>query len=165
MNIRPDFSLIKRMAGDLRDMLGEDFDEQTFTDSLDGEADTDDIADRLLACASDAGAMAEAIKAQEADLKARRARYEAREEAFRKQMLLLLDAMGMKKLERPRGTISRRAGGVSCIITDEAAIPSQLCKVVSTPDKAAIKAQLQAGETVPGAALVTGDDGVTVRVK
>lgn len=165
MNIRPDFHLIERIAADLRAMLGDDFDEVTFLDTLDGETDAADIADKLIAAMQEAEAMAEAVKAQEADLKARRARFEARGDAFRKQMLHLLDAAGMKKMERPAATISRRAGLPSVQITDESAVPSQLCKTTITPDKAAIKAQLLAGETVPGAVIVTGDDGVTVRVK
>lgn len=165
MNIRPDFSLIQRIAADLRNMLGEDFDAGTFLDTLDGETDAADIADRLLAALADADAMAEAIKAQEADMKARRQRYEARADAFRRQLFLLLDAIGEKKLERPRATISRRAGLPSVQITDETAIPLQLCKTTVTPDKAAIKAQLLAGEAVPGAHIVMGDDGVTVRTK
>jgi len=50
-------------------------------------------------------------------------------------------------------------------ITDEAAIPSQLCKTTVAPDRSAIKAQLLAGETVPGAMIVTGKDSLSVRVK
>lgn len=165
MNIRPDFNLIRRMADEIRDALGDDFDADAFVDTLDGETDAADIADRLIAELSDAEAMADAIRGQEADLKARRDRYTARGEAFRRQMLTLLEAIGEKKLERPRATVSRRAGLPSVQITDEKAIPSQLCKTTVSPDKAAIKAQLMAGETVPGAQIVVGDDGVTVRVK
>lgn len=165
MNMQADVSLIQRIAADLRDMLGDDFDDATFFDTLDGETDIGDIADRLLAEALDAEAMADAIKAQEADMKARRDRMGARGDAYRRQLLSLLDAANIKKMERPRATISRRAGLPSVRITDERAIPSQLSKIVSTPDKAAIKAQLLAGETVPGAEIVMGDDGVTVRTK
>lgn len=165
MNIRPDFALIERISESLRDMLGEDFDADVFMDTLDGETNAADIADRVLSGILEAEAMAEAVKLQEADLRARRGRFEARGDAYRKQLLTLLDATGLKKLERPRATISRRAGMASVQITDEASVPSQLCKTVTTPDKAAIKAQLLAGETVPGAQIVIGDDGVSVRVK
>lgn len=165
MNVRPDFNLIRVMAEEIRAALGEDFDAEAFLDTLDGETDAADIADRLIAELADAEAMAEAIKAQEADLKARRGRYEMRGDTFRRQLLNLLDAVGEKKLERPRATVSRRAGLPSVRITDEAAIPTQLCKTTVTPDKAAIKAQLLAGEAVPGAQIVIGEDGVTVRVK
>lgn len=156
---------IADMAASLRDMLGDDFDEVTFLDTLEGETDAMDIADRLIASALDADAMADAIKAQETELRARRDRMESRANAYRHQMMTLLDAIGVKKLERPRATISKRAGSTRVVIVDDAAIPSQLCKVVQTPDKAAIKAQLQAGEAVPGAALEMGPDSLSVRVK
>lgn len=165
MNIRPDFGAIRRTAAEILDLLEDDPTDQAFLDTLDGATDAMDVADVIISRALQASAMVTAIKAQENDLAARRKRYEAREEACRGLMLQLVDAIGVKKLERPAATISRRSGSVSCVITDETAVPSQLCKTVTTPDKAAIKAQLLAGETVPGAALVTGDDGVTVRVK
>ena len=142
MNIRPDFKLIQLMAEEIRAALGDDFDAEAFLDTLDGETDAADIADRLLAELADAEAMAEAIRGQEADMKARRQRYDMRGEAFRRQLLNLLDAIGEKKIERPRATVSRRAGLPSGQITDEAAIPTHLCKTTVTPDKAAIKAQL-----------------------
>lgn len=165
MNIRPDFNLIKMIADEIREALGDDFDAQAFMDTLEGETSAADIADRLIAEMADAEAMADAIRTQVNDLTARRQRYDMRGEAFRRQMLTLLNAVGEKKIERPRATISRRAGLPSVQITDEAAVPTQLCKTTVTPDKAAIKAQIMAGEVVPGAAIVIGDDGVTVRVK
>lgn len=156
---------IRRWADEIRAELGEDFDTETFMDTLDGMTDAADIADRMIADMLAAEAMGEAIRGEISDLTSRRDRYDARKDAFRRQLLSLLDATGEKKMERPRATISRRAGLPSVQITDEAAIPSQLCKITVAPDKAAIKAQLLAGETVPGAQIVMGADGVTVRVK
>ena len=50
-------------------------------------------------------------------------------------------------------------------ITDPATIPSQLhtVKTTTTPDTAAIKRLLEAGEDVPGAHLVRGGDSLTIR--
>lgn len=167
MNLQAELPLIARIAADLRDYLGDDFDEEAFLDTLDGETNAMDIADRLIALTLDAEAMVDAIKAQQADLATRAGRKEAQGEAFRAQMLKVLDATGLKKLERPRATISRRAGSLSVRIIDEASIPSQLCTVKTTtaPDKKAIRAQIEAGEMVPGAELVVGADGVSIRVK
>ena len=156
---------IRRWADEIRAELGEDFDTETFMDTLDGVTDAADIADRMIADMLAAEAMGEAIRGEISDLTARRDRYDARKDAFRRQLLSLLDATGEKKMERPRATINRRAGLPSVQITDESAIPSQLCKTTVAPDKAAIKAQLLAGETVPGAQIVMGADGVTVRVR
>lgn len=160
-----DPQIIRRWADEIRAELGDDFDPETFMDTLDGMTDAADIADRMIADMLAAEAMGEAIRGEIADLTARRDRYDARKDAFRRQLLSLLDATGEKKMERPRATISRRAGLPSVQITDEAAIPSQLCKTTVAPDKAAIKAQLLAGEIVPGALIVMGADGVTVRVR
>ena len=164
MNARFDPRLIETVAAELRDMLGEDFDESTFLDSLDGETDALDVADALIAGMQDAEALATAAKAQADAIKARADRLKARSAAYKGRMLTLLDAIGQKKLERPAATISRRTGSLSVQITDEASVPSQLCKIVQTPDKTAIKKQLEAGEAVPGAELARGEDGVTVRV-
>lgn len=160
-----DLPTIRRMADEIRAALGDDFDGETFLDTLDGETDAADIADKLLADMLGAEAMADAIRGEIADLTARRNRFDARGEAIRAQLMALLDATGEKKMERPRATISRRAGIASVQIIDETAIPSQLCKTTVAPDKAAIKAQLLAGETVPGAQIVTGSDSLAVRVK
>lgn len=165
MSIHADISLIERVSAQIREVLGDDYDDETFLDTLDGATDAADILDRVIAKMQDAEALADAIRGQIADLTARRQRIDARAKAYRATLLTIIGAMGMTKVERPRATISRRAGLLSVRITDEAAIPTQLCKVVQTPDKAAIKKQLQAGETVPGATLEVGHDGVTVRVK
>ena len=164
MNIRFDPRLIETIAADLRDILGDDFDEATFLDTLDGETDALDIADALIARLQESEALSAAAKAQADALAARANRLKSRGSAYKAQMLKLLDAIGQKKLERPAATISRRSGSLSVRITDESSVPSQLCKVVKQPDKTAIRRQIEAGEDVPGACLERGADGVTVRV-
>lgn len=165
--MRINTAFIQSMAAEIRAQLGDDFDEVSFLDTLEGETDALDVADWLLRKRMECAALSQAIVMELSDLSARKMRVDARELALRNQMLPLLDAMGVKKLERPRATISRRAGVASVRITDEASVPTQLTtvKTITAPDKAAIKAQLEAGETVPGAELVKGDDGVTIRVK
>lgn len=160
-----DTTLIGIVSQELQAMLGDDFDPETFWDTLDGETDVLDIADRLLSVRAEARALSDAAKAQADDLAARAKRIGERARACDKALSALLGATGQKKLERPAATVSVRKGSLSVAITDETAIPSQLCKTVVTPDKTAIKAQLQQGENVPGAELRTGEDGVTVRVK
>lgn len=142
-------------------------DAATFWDTLDGETDVLDALDVALSAKLHDDAMVDAIKAAEADLRARRSRVEMRAEATRRVLGQMLAAAGAKSVERPRGTVSIRPGSVSVNITDADAIPSQLCtvKTVTSPDKKAIKAQIDAGETVPGAEIVRGADIVSVRVK
>lgn len=163
--MRIDLANIRRWA-DLIATTDDRDDEPGFLDTLEGETDAMELADRLIAEVLDDEALAEACKAQEAAIEARRKRFEARARAKRRVALELLESIGVRKLERPRATISRTAGRVSVQITDEAAVPSQLCtvKTTTTPDKAAIRKQIEAGEIVPGAELVRGDDALTMRV-
>ena len=162
-----DIPLIARIAAELREGMGDDFDEAAFLDTLDGATDAADIADWMLRKISHAEAVSRAIDMEMSDLSARKMRYGAQALTMRGRLLTLLDATGLKKMERPLATIIRRAGVISVRVTDEASIPSQLCtvKTITAPDKAAIKAQIEAGETVPGAELVRGPDSVSVRVK
>jgi hypothetical protein len=160
---RLDTAHISRIADDLRALLGDDYDDSTFLDTLDGETAALDVADWLLAEMQSADALADAAKAQADALTSRATRLRARAHAHKAQLLPLLDAIGVKKLERPAATISRRQGSMSVQIINPASIPTQLCKIVATPDKTAIKAQIEAGVDVPGAVLERGPDGVTVR--
>ncbi len=152
MNLRADLGHIAAVAAMLRDLLGSDPDEQAFLDTLEGETSALDLADALILKALEDAALVEAIKAQEASIRARRQRIEARADSIRASLGALLDAMQSRKLERPLATISRRPGVVSVNITDEASVPTQLCtvKTITTPDKTAIKRLIEAGETVPG---------------
>jgi len=163
--MRPDTNYIATVSAELTEMLGDDFDAETFWDSLDGETDALDIIDHLLASMQEDEALADATKAQASELSARASRVASRASAKKKALGTILDAANQKKIERPRGTVSRLAGRLSVQITDEASVPSQLCKTTVTPDKTAIKKQLEAGEAVPGAELVRGPDTVSVRVK
>jgi hypothetical protein len=161
---RPDLTLIAAIADELAPYRDED--EAAFWDSLDGETDALDLLDRFLASMQDDEALVGAIREQETALRARRDRIDMRAAAKKRALGQILAAAGMKKAERPRATVSIRPGSISVRITDEDAVPSQLTreKVTRAPDKAAIKAQLEAGEDVPGCELYRGPDIITVRV-
>lgn len=165
MNIRPDISLIQSVSDELVTLLGDDFDPETFWDTLDGETDAVEIMDRLLASMQEDEALAEAAKSQAIELSNRASRLAARAAAKKKTLGFILDATGQRKAERPRGTVSRLEGRLSVSILDETIIPSQLRKAIIMPDMTAIKKQLEAGEIVPGATLVRGENTVSVRVK
>lgn len=158
-----DTATIRAVADEIRLILGDDFDDATFFDSLDGETDAGDILDRLIWKTQNDQHHIDAIKEHEAALKARRQRMEARVAANKTAMLSILDAADVTRAERPCATLTRRNGSPSVVITDEDAVPSQLCQFKKVPDKKAIKAQIDAGEAVPGAQIVTGSDSVTMR--
>ena len=99
------------------------------------------------------------------DLKARRDRFERRDEAFRRLMLQMLQAANLRKIELPEATISIRNGSPKVIVIDEEAIPETFIRIKREPDKARIKVALQDGGSVPGAALSNQEDYITIRTK
>ena len=165
MNVHANISLIKQVSDTLREMLGDEFDAETFWDTLDGETDAMDVIGRLLRERNEATAMAAATK-EVADSYATRAkRLQARDAAVKKALGQILDAVGEAKVVHPLGTVSRTTPRESVEIVSETDIPSQLCKTTVAPDKTAIKKALEQGEDVPGARLKVGESGVMVRVK
>ena len=164
--MRPlDTARIAATADTIRAMLGDDEDAQAFLDTLDGETDAISVLDQLIEIDQEAKSHAASIKARIGELRDRMTRIERRAEAARAVMGDILDAIGERKVARPAATVSRLAGRTSCNITDEDAVPSQLCEMKRVVDKAAVKKALEAGETIPGAELVKGADSVSVRVK
>jgi len=164
MSNRPNLPLIERVAENLRAEIGDD-DADAFLDTLDGETDAVEIADSLIAALHHDEALAAAAKEQSDALARRSRRLGDRARAKKRTLLSVLDAMGVRKLERPAATVSRRATVPSAYITDAAAIPSQLTRTRTEPDKVEILRQLRAGENVPGAELVQGPDTISVRAE
>lgn len=140
-------------------------DEQLRADVLEGETNLDEVLERLWQIECDSKGMIAAISERQKDLQARKKRFEHRIEVMRGLMLSILNRAKLSKRELTEFTVSRRAGLTGVHIEDANAIPRQLCKVTYSPDKTAIRKQLDEGELVPGAILVTGPETVTVRTK
>lgn len=133
-------------------------------DMLEGSTQAFDVLTRLVNIERDADSMAKAIANRISDLQARKARAEKRKEAMRVLMLRIMRGAGLSKASLVEATVSVGKGRDSVEITDEEALPNRYIKVSYTPDKTAIKAALDAGRKVKGAAIKTGEDVVTVRV-
>ena len=98
-------------------------------------------------------------------LRARAARFERREQAIRDLMFRMLELAHLKKLEMPEATVSVRVGVPKVIVTDEAALPDEFCRIKREPDKGKIKAALAELKPVPGATLSNAEDTLAIRVK
>ena len=158
-----DYEEIRRMADNIRAMCGDDQD--TFLDTLDGETDAMDILGTLIKERNEVLGNEAALKELAKQYKERADRMNAKADAIAQTMGHLLDAMGERKVQHPFATVSRTKPRARVVIEDEHQIPSQLMKVKKSPDLTAIKAQMDAGEYVPGAAIALGNEGVTVRSK
>jgi hypothetical protein len=140
-------------------------DEEGWDLTLSSESELDDILAHLVAKEREAAAMAGAIASQVVNLEARQARFERRSKAARELILKLLQSAGVRKRELPAATLSVHAGGTRVVINDEASVPSSFCRIKREPDKTAVKAFLEAGNTPNWASLVKGDEGLTVRFR
>lgn len=164
MNERINLSLIEAMAANLAPYRD---DEETYSDTLDGETDYIALLARETAAVLDDRALAAAIKAEIAAMTQRAERINWRADAHAKNAMMILRAADMRKVELPRATVSIRAGSQRVEITNPSDVPTQLkrVKTVTEPDKVAIAALLKSGESVPGCTLAVGDETLSLRSK
>ena len=140
-------------------------DDPAYLDTLDGETDALDMADALIDAIQSDEDLVGSIEARILILRARRERIKERAARSKEVAVELLDAIGVKKLERPAATISRREGNVRTLVEDAAEIPTQLMRetIKREPDLTAIRKHIEAGEHIPGARLERGPATLMVR--
>jgi len=154
---------LRRTIEQFRTDLGDDDgDEVLRSDMLEGCTSIDEVLSRLVrarvrACADGAGAN-EAKKASAAHYDHRMDVAENAENAVNGMIKSILETAGLKKFKVPEGSISVTPGRLSLALDGDFVPPQGYEKVTVAPDKAAIKAALEAGETMPGAELVRGAD-------
>lgn len=141
-------------------------DERLYGDMLDGESgNAMGIIDAMLRAAIHANDMKAAAHTRSEILADRAERYANREATIRGAVFAAMDTLGLKRRELPDVTASIKAGTQSLAITDELAVPDNYWRITRTLDKAAIKAALKAGDTVPGAELSNGLPSLQIRSK
>jgi cytochrome c556 len=139
-------------------------DEQTLTDTLEGEAWPLELkAQNYAFVVRNLEATAAAIKEAEAAMKKRRESLDKRSAYLKERLKTGMEIAGVSKLECPHFAITIKKNPPAVDIWDEKQIPVQFMRTpepppppVATPDKAAISAAIKAGEDVPGAKQVQG---------
>lgn len=154
---------VERLFTEYHDEVSDD--EALRMDLLDGETGFFEIIDKALDHRQEALGMASMTKERATGMKLRIDRYESRAEAMTKLIMNLMEVAGIERVERPEATISRTKGRDSIEITDLEAIPQGYAKLEKKPDKTAIKAAIDAGTDIPGAAVKKGEPSITVRTK
>lgn len=140
-------------------------DEELRLDTLEGETDFNRIMSRLVRVRNEKLADAEGLATYIGDLSERKARQVRSAEGVKSLMLSLMSVADIPKLALPEATISVTKPRTSVDVVDVDALPQGTFATIRQPDKNAIKAMLEAGDDVPGAALKTSEPGLTVRVK
>jgi hypothetical protein len=79
-------------------------------DMLEGETSLNDVIDSLLRRIKEAQTLSNAVTDEMGMLQERQTRFEMRALNLRKAIFHILEDAGLMKLERPRGTVSTRAG-------------------------------------------------------
>ncbi|MHB1310496.1 MAG: siphovirus Gp157 family protein [Gemmatimonadaceae bacterium] len=128
-------------------------------------ADAMDVLHRVLRAAVEARDLADAADARAKQIGERRDRYKKRAETLRGLAFAAMDALGTRKVELPDLTASLAEGRPAVMITDEAAIPPEYTRTVTTADKTALLQALRAGTEIPGAALNNGIPSLQIRTK
>lgn len=139
-------------------------DEQTLTDTLEGEAWPLELkAQNYAFVVRNLEATAAAIKEAEAAMKKRRELLEKRSAYLKERLKTGMEIAGVSKLDCPHFAITIKKNPPAIDIWDEKQIPEKFMRTpepppppASVPDKAAIKEAIDAGEDVPGAKKVQG---------
>jgi hypothetical protein len=109
--------------------------------------------------------MVSAIKERKGEIAERQARFERQSEGYKTLIKSMMIAADLDKVTLPDATVSVTKPRITVEITDLEAIPQGYAKFEKKPDKTAIKAALEAGNDIPGAALGLSDEGLMVRQK
>ena len=174
MNHTPSSFQLERAMGILMDvrnkLLTEDpsiaDDERLLQDCLEGESgNAMDVIDNMVRAALHAESMAEAAKARADELTERSRRYANRKNMLRITILQAMEALDLRRRERPDFTVSIATGQQSVKITDAKLLPDRCVAIERTPIKSLISPVLEAGEEVPGAVLSNASPILTIRTK
>jgi hypothetical protein len=140
-------------------------DEILRADMIEGSTDFVEFVRAVERRRQEANTLTEAISMQVDALQSRRTRFERREQALRDLMFAMLQLAHLKRLEMPEATVSVRVGVPKVIVTDEAALPDEYCRIKREPDRGKIKQTLSEFKPVPGATLSNAEDTLAIRVK
>ncbi len=152
----------RALLANIRSVIGED--DEAAADAVEGETNLIEAIDASLDRLAEIDTLNEAISNLVKSYKERADRLEHQSEQIRAALGVALSTAGLRKIERPAGTLSLRAVPPKAIITSEVDLPARFF-VEQNPklDKKAVLDALKAGETVPGAELSNGSETISIR--
>lgn len=141
-------------------------DDQTLTDTLEGIHGAQDIITKLIRRAKEDEASVDALETLEAEYAKRRQRIATRAAAQKKAALEMMQECGISKVERPELTAWIGHSKPRVVVLDESALPDNMVEVITIrkPNKDAIKAAVDEGQTIPGVAMTNGSEYLSVRI-
>jgi hypothetical protein len=134
-------------------------------DMIEGETDFNRVMSKLVLARMERQAHASGLAEYIGDLSARKERLDRAADVIKALMLDLMTHAGTGRVVLPEATISVTKGRTRLEVHTAADLPQGYVIMNPVPNNAAIKAALEAGDDIPGARLVTGEPGLTMRVK
>jgi hypothetical protein len=159
--------MVRNQIAQLRLQFGElESDEGDWLLALESETDLNELADKLIDRERECASLAGACESRIAELKLRSDRLTEQGKRIRSVMCALLQAAGLRKLERPQATLSITKGRERVEITDEASVPDTFCTIKREPNKTLIKELLMGTDAKPNwACLSRSPESLTVRTR
>lgn len=140
-------------------------DEELRADMLEAETSLPAVASKIVRARGERLAGAEGLNLYIKTLTERRDRLARGADGLKGLLLKLMATACLPSLKLPEATVTVSAGRSTVSIVDVEQLPQGAFTLVRQPDKTAIKAMIDAGDDVPGAAIVTGENTITVRMK
>lgn len=153
------------LSHQLKEYYGE-IDDETLRDTLEGISDLPEMIVQVLRSSLDDDALAGALRTRIDEMQARLVRLKERYERKREMARWAMESADLRKIQGPDLSAFLRVGSERLEVTDEGQIPPfYLVPVPPRLDRALLLAALKRGDTVPGARLLPGAPGITVRVR
>jgi hypothetical protein len=167
MSLRFDIADLEHAIGSLIAQCPELADDETLrSDMLAGETEIEAVMTKLVRMAQEARHDAAAVAQWAGELSIRKARHEAREQAFRSMIEHLLAKANLPKLTLPEATLTVTTKAPAPIIATPELVPDDFMKVKREPDKTAINQHYkQTGQLPAGCTLSNGGSQLTIRVR
>ncbi len=144
-------------------------DEQLLIDTIEGETEVLSVIDKLIRSIENTKILIDGIDARVKELKERKERFDHRIYSLRGFIATLMEAAGVRKLERPTATIyfmnvpPKVVGDFD--LRNNPTLPEEFIRTYREVDKARITAVLKAGEHVEGFELSNSPQSLVIKVK
>ncbi|WP_340615177.1 siphovirus Gp157 family protein [Xenorhabdus thailandensis] len=143
-----------------------EFSPEAIADTLEGlEGELGDKLDTIMIHVRNLEGQTRTLDDEARRLTERKKSFESQVKHLKKYVLDCLLKAELNSLRTTKNTFSARQGIARVIIDNEMLLPDELVDVqtITAPDKKAIKAAIERGETVPGAHLEIGERSLQVR--
>lgn len=152
------------LVAKLRELCGED--EQAFLDMIEGETEINEAVRAVVRWMLEQDASALMCKGLAAVYTARAGMFSERHDKTKGLLLDVLNELGVKSMPLPEATLTVKATPAKVLgEVDAATLPDNLRRISYAADKAAIKAELEAGRAVEGYTLSNGGQSLQVKVR